>query len=72
MISPTKGFIAPNTFIPLAEENGFIKELGVWIVDEALNQHIKWKKMGIHIPISINISAKQLYQIILYLLFWKN
>ena len=59
-ISPTKGFIAPNTFIPLAEENGFIKELGVWIVDEALNQHIKWKKMGIHIPISINISAKQL------------
>lgn len=59
-ISPTKGFIAPNIFIPLAEENGFIKELGIWIVDEALNQHIKWKKMGIHIPISINISAKQL------------
>ncbi|MGE3299035.1 MAG: putative bifunctional diguanylate cyclase/phosphodiesterase, partial [Arcobacter sp.] len=59
-ISPTKGFIAPNVFIPLAEENGFIKELGNWIVEEALNQHLKWKEMGIDINISINISAKQL------------
>lgn len=59
-ISPEKGFIAPNSFIPLAEENGFIKELGIWIIDEALEQHIKWGKIGINIPISINISAKQL------------
>lgn len=54
-----KGFIAPNVFIPLAEENGFIKDLGIWIVDEALNQYLKWKEKGIDISISINISAKQ-------------
>ncbi len=59
-ISPTKGFIAPNVFIPLAEENDFIKELGVWIIEEALKQHLKWKDLGININISINISAKQL------------
>lgn len=57
--NPNKGFIPPNVFIPLAEENGFIKELGIWIVDEALNQHLKWKEKGIDISISINISAKQ-------------
>lgn len=57
--NPNKGFIAPNVFIPLAEENGFIKDLGIWIVDEALNQYLKWKEKGIDISISINISAKQ-------------
>lgn len=58
--NPKKGFISPSTFIPLAEENGFIKELGTWIIDEAIQQSIKWKEMDINIPISINISAKQL------------
>lgn len=58
-ISPTKGFISPNTFIPLAEENGFIKELGEWIVDEAISQYINWRDQGLDISISINISAKQ-------------
>lgn len=58
--NPINGFIPPNIFIPLAEENGFIKELGFWIIEEALNQHLKWKKVGIDINISINISAKQL------------
>lgn len=53
------GFISPNEFIPLAEENGFIKELGIWIVDEALNQYVKWRNLGIDISIAINISAKQ-------------
>lgn len=53
------GFISPNEFIPLAEENGFIKELGIWIVDEALNQYVKWRNLGIDMSIAINISAKQ-------------
>lgn len=53
------GFISPNEFIALAEENGFIKELGIWIVDEALNQYVKWRNLGIDISIAINISAKQ-------------
>ncbi|MDP3267315.1 MAG: EAL domain-containing protein [Sulfuricurvum sp.] len=62
-ISPEKGIIAPDTFIPLAEENGFIVKLGDWIIDEALNQHLKWKEKGIDIIISINISTKQLLEI---------
>ncbi len=62
-ISPEKGIIAPNTFIPLAEENGFIVKLGDWIIDEALNQQLRWKEMGINIILSINISTKQLLEI---------
>ena len=59
-ISPKKGLIAPNNFIPLAEENGFIEELGEWIIDAALERYVKWREKDIDISISINISAKQL------------
>ncbi|WP_228255976.1 putative bifunctional diguanylate cyclase/phosphodiesterase [Malaciobacter pacificus] len=56
------GLVPPNKFIPLAEENNFILQLGDWIVDEALNQYILWKKNGIDLVMSINISAKQISQ----------
>ena len=58
--SPTKGLIAPDIFIPLAEENGFIVELGDWITREAVKQQHIFKNKGLDIIISINISAKQL------------
>ncbi len=61
-IDPKKGIIPPNEFIPLAEDNDFIIELGDWIITEALNQYTKWKNAGIDISISINISAKQFLQ----------
>lgn len=61
-IDKEKGFISPSDFIPLAEENDFIIELGDWIVEEALNQYLDWKNKGIDIVMSINISAKQFLQ----------
>lgn len=61
-IDKEKGFIPPSDFIPLAEENDFIIELGDWIVEEALNQYVDWKNKGIDIVMSINISAKQFLQ----------
>ncbi|MCT7533436.1 EAL domain-containing protein [Aliarcobacter cryaerophilus] len=61
-IDKEKGFIPPSDFIPLAEENDFIIDLGDWIVEEALNQYLDWKNKGIDIVMSINISAKQFLQ----------
>lgn len=61
-ISPTQGSIAPDVFISLAEENGFINELGWWVLQDAIRQHTLWKNKGIDIPISINVSAKQLLE----------
>ncbi|MDD2790208.1 MAG: EAL domain-containing protein [Sulfurimonas sp.] len=61
-ISPKKGIISPDVFIPLAEDNGFIVELGEWIVEEALSQCLEWKAKNIDINISINISIKQLQE----------
>jgi EAL domain-containing protein (putative c-di-GMP-specific phosphodiesterase class I) len=60
-ISPG-GIIAPDIFIPLAEENGFIVELGGWVVKEAIKQQRIWREKNIDIAISINVSAKQLLE----------
>ena len=35
---PTKGFIPPSTFIPIAEESGIIIKLEEWIFDKALEE----------------------------------
>jgi len=59
-IHPTKGFIAPSKFIPLAEQSGFIVELGTWILEDALRQKKEWETMDIDIEISINVAAKQI------------
>lgn len=58
--SPTKGMISPAVFIPLAEENGFIIELGVWILDSVIERQALWRERGLEIKVSINLSSKQL------------
>ncbi|QCU89196.1 putative bifunctional diguanylate cyclase/phosphodiesterase [Thiomicrorhabdus sediminis] len=57
---PTRGLIPPNQFIPLAENSGLIVQLGEWVLEEAIQQQLFWKKMyGIDLPISVNVSAHQ-------------
>ncbi len=57
---PERGFISPDSFIPLAEENGFIIELGEWVLGEAFRQQIEWRQQGIDITISVNVATQQL------------
>jgi len=58
---PEQGMIPPGTFIPIAEEAGFIHELGHWVIDEACRQLAAWKSAGIHgLRIAINLSVRQL------------
>ncbi len=59
---PTRGFIGPDRFIPIAEEIDVIHELGAWVIDKACRQLAIWKQTT-HTPlqISVNLSAKQLH-----------
>ena len=41
---PEKGVIAPDQFIPLAEETGLIHEIGEFVLRAALGQARKWRK----------------------------
>ena len=53
---PEKGLISPGTFIPLAEEIGFIVPLGEWVIRQACATAAKWPA---HISISVNLSPVQ-------------
>nr|WP_269473367.1 EAL domain-containing protein [Hydrogenovibrio marinus] len=58
-VKPDGTLIPPNEFISLAEENGFIMDLGKWILEEALTQLHEWQQRGLKIRMSINVAAKQ-------------
>ncbi|NMD71703.1 EAL domain-containing protein [Bacillus sp. DNRA2] len=58
---PEHGIIAPNEFIPLAEETGLIVPLGKWILKTACLQNKQWQNAGKRpIPVSVNVSVRQL------------
>ncbi|MFG1361452.1 EAL domain-containing protein [Xanthobacter pseudotagetidis] len=55
---PTLGRIAPDKFIPVAEETDQIEAIGTWSLGEACRQLALWRAMGIDIPtVSVNLSA---------------
>jgi diguanylate cyclase (GGDEF)-like protein/PAS domain S-box-containing protein len=57
---PSRGLVLPADFIPLAEQNGLIVELGAWALVSALSQAAKWEAAGHELSISINVSSRQL------------
>lgn len=58
---PSKGFISPEKFIPVAEKSRQIYTLERWIVNTALQQKLQWERQGLnHIELSINLSSKTL------------
>jgi len=58
---PGEGIIPPDKFISVAEDNGMIVRLGVWVLREACRQNKAWQDAGLpRIPVSVNISARQL------------
>lgn len=55
------GRIPPSLFIPLAEEIGFIHEIGLWVCDESCRQLREWQDRGLtNTVMSFNVSVKQL------------
>jgi diguanylate cyclase len=60
---PERGFISPVDFIPAAERNGLIVEIGEWVLRTACAQAVMWRRtLGALAPqrMSVNVSARQL------------
>lgn len=56
-IHPDLGFVRPDLFIPLFEENGLVTKLDRYVWEESAKQIARWKKeLGVTIPVSVNIS----------------
>lgn len=53
---PTLGLVAPNDFIPLAEETGLMTQIGEWVMREACRQAMAWPEP---LSVAVNLSAKQ-------------
>src|SRR5262249_41996183 len=56
---PSRGLIAPETFIPLAENSGLISPIGAWVLREACREAASWPKP---LQISVNLSPVQFRQ----------
>ncbi|MGM4895713.1 sensor domain-containing protein [Tardiphaga sp. 839_C3_N1_4] len=55
-IHPTRGFVPPGDFIPLAEESGLIVEMGEWILRQACLEAASWP---VPLQIAVNLSPAQ-------------
>jgi diguanylate cyclase (GGDEF)-like protein len=56
----TRGWIAPDVFIPVAEETGLILALGDWVIRETCKQMNAWAGQDLgHLTIAVNVSVQQ-------------
>ena len=58
---PSRGLIGPAEFIPLAEATGLIVPLGLWVLQQACAQAVRWQHSRPANPlrVSVNLSARQ-------------
>ncbi len=52
---PERGMISPAKFLPVVEEEGWMMELGDWVIGEAVNRAAAWG-----IPVAVNLAGSQL------------
>jgi diguanylate cyclase (GGDEF)-like protein/PAS domain S-box-containing protein len=59
---PTRGRLAPEHFMSVAEQRGLIIPIGAWVLDEACRQLAAWRSAGAlsTITMAVNVSGRQL------------
>ncbi|MEX5717475.1 putative bifunctional diguanylate cyclase/phosphodiesterase [Geodermatophilus maliterrae] len=58
---PQRGMVPPMEFIPMAEENGHIVEIGRWVLEQAVRQAAVWTaESGRPVGMAVNLSPRQL------------
>jgi diguanylate cyclase (GGDEF)-like protein len=58
---PTRGYIPPDEFIPLAETSGLMHRLTDFVIDRALAQVAAWRAQGMPVAVAVNVSARDVH-----------
>lgn len=57
---PNLGMIPPDDFIPVAERAGIMRQITLWVFRNVLIQVEQWQALGMHLNVSVNLSASNL------------
>jgi diguanylate cyclase (GGDEF)-like protein/PAS domain S-box-containing protein len=55
--------LLPAKFLPRAEESELIVQIGDWVLHTACAQAATWRRQGVSVPISVNVSARELSEL---------
>src|SRR5688572_26623578 len=59
---PERGMVSPEEFIPVLEETGLIVPVSEWVIQRACQDVLRWRSLGLNVPVSVNLSARQFRQ----------
>jgi diguanylate cyclase (GGDEF)-like protein len=59
---PEHGMVAPGQFLPLIEHTGLSARVGDWVLAQALTQLERWRRSGLDVSVSVNVSARHLQE----------
>ncbi len=57
---PTRGLVPPDSFIPFAEQTGFVRQLTLWMFNQVASQWASLQRPGQPLRIAINLSTRDL------------
>jgi diguanylate cyclase (GGDEF)-like protein len=60
-VHPERGRVSPEEFIAIAETSGLMPQLTEYVLDTALAQVARWRKMGIDVPVAVNVSPRDVH-----------
>jgi diguanylate cyclase (GGDEF)-like protein len=62
---PERGLVMPDDFIPMAETSGLMHKLTEYVIDASLAQVAEWERLGIAVPVAVNVSMRDLHGVTL-------
>jgi diguanylate cyclase len=60
---PTRGLLFPDSFLPLAEQSGLMRDLTTTVLEQSLDQVKRWREMGRDLAVAVNLSASSLVDV---------